>query len=255
MIKKILLSVLLLVCFHLFATDVIVLMSDSTAVDYRKMKNFYKKPWEPMAGWGEYTLHDLRKGVVLRNYAAGGYSSKSYYNSRFPYYKRGFVKGGWLLLSFGSNDARPHPKWDRVTQPETTYPEYLEKIASEALKAGMKVVILSPLPYFMYADGKFRNSVLEPYAAAAKKLAAEKNYYFIDLFQLVTDKFQTMSQEEIKSYYMFLKKGDSPNWPSGVSDPLHFTRKGSAMVWQIILEAIRKDIPELAKYFKTPAAE
>lgn len=246
MIRNILFLLFMLLGFQILAAGPIVIMSDSTAVDYHGRKNYFKKPWTPMSGWGEYAALHVRKGVAFRNLASGGYSSKSYYNVWLPKAKGAFRKDGWLLLSFGSNDARPHPTWDRFTKPESTYPEYLNKIAEEAVKAGMKVVILSPIPYFMYKDGKFRNTVLEPYAAAAGKLAAEKKYYYIDLFQLVTDKFQSMSEPEIRSHYMYLKPGDSPNWPKGAADPLHFTEKGSGLIWQLIFEAIQKDIPELA---------
>ena len=254
MFKGFLLSCAAVLGSAVFAGEVIVIASDSTAVDYRGRKNPIAKTasWSPMAGWGEYTARDVRKGVALFNRAAGGYSSKTYCETFLPKTKKVFKKGGWLLLSFGSNDARPHPKFDRATKPESTFPQYMDEIASAAKEAGMNVVVLSPLPYFVFSKGKFAPKALAPYAAACEKLAKEKGYYYIDLYKLVCDKFEGKSADEIKSYYMFLKPGDSPNWPQGRSDNLHVNDKGAKMVWDLIRGEIDKNIPELAKLLKSP---
>ncbi|MBQ9500590.1 MAG: hypothetical protein IJU70_00390 [Lentisphaeria bacterium] len=239
-------------CCGVFAKEYIVIVSDSTAVNYRGRKNPITKTasWSPMAGWGEYAADDVRRGVPLLNRSAGGYSSKTYCESILPKTKKAFKKDGWLLLSFGSNDSRPHPKFDRATKPESTFPQYMDEIASAAKAAGMKVVILSPLPFFAVSKGKFAPVILAPYAAACEKLAREKGYHYIDLYKLVCDQFADKSVDEIKSYYMFLKPGDSPNWPKGRSDNLHVNEKGAKMVWSLIRAAIDKDIPELAKLLK-----
>ena len=250
--KKMIIFSLLFLSLTVFSKEYVMIMSDSTAVNYRSpnMKNYYKLPWAPMSGWGEFTQKDIRGDIPLLNRAAGGYSSKTYFESWFPHSRKALRKDGWLLLSFGSNDCRPHPTWDRVTKPESTYQEYLDKMASEAANAGMKIVIISPPPFFMMENGKFNNSTLEPYAKASKQLAERKGYYFIDLFNLLSNKFKNMTEAEIRTHYMFLKPGDSPNWPKGAADILHFQNKGSELIWQLMLDSIRKDIPDLAKLFK-----
>jgi len=252
MFRKIAVFCAAALCCGVFSGEVIVIASDSTAVDYRGRKNPITgtASWSPMAGWGEYTARDVRKGVALINRSAGGYSSKTYCESILPKTKKVFKKGGWLLLSFGSNDSRPHPKFDRATKPESTFPQYMDEIASAARSAGMNVVILSPLPYFVVSKGKFAPTALAPYAAACRKLAEEKGYHCIDLYKLVCDRFEGKSVDEIKSYYMFLKPGDSPNWPKGRSDTLHVNDKGAKMVWGLIRAEIDRNIPELAKLLK-----
>ncbi|MBO5722240.1 MAG: hypothetical protein J6S19_03910 [Lentisphaeria bacterium] len=237
----------------LSASDMVMIISDSTAVDYRGKKNPYNKNkvgWEPMSGWGEFAAIAGAKDVKIINRSVGGYSSKTYWKNLHKRTSRDFRKGGWLLLSFGSNDARHHPKTAyRCTTTDGTFPEYMNKIASDAKAVGMNVVIISPPPFYSTENGKFFNSILKPYAEASKKLAAENGYFFIDLFGAVNEYFANMSNQDILSHYMFLKPGDSPNWPNGRKDPLHFTGKGSKMIWEIIRNAIKKDIPELSKLF------
>jgi len=227
-------------------------MSDSTAVNYLGKSNPIAKTasWAPMAGWGQYAADDALEKVTFINRSGGGHSSKTYAESILPDAKKLFQQGGWLLLSFGSNDVRPNANFDRTTRPEDTYPLYLGKIADAASAAGMKVVIISPLPFFAMSEGRFYNSLLAPFAEASKKLAADKKLYFIDAYSLISGYFKDMPEMDIKSYYMYLKPGESANWPEGRDDPLHFTEKGARLVWSLIRASIDNEIPELAKLFK-----
>ena len=49
---------------------------------------------------------------------------------------------------------------------------------------------------------------------------------------------------------MFLAPGASPNWPQGRRDPLHYNEKGARLVWDLLRQAIARDIPELDKLFQ-----
>ena len=251
--KHIFSAFLLLTGLMAAAVDVMII-SDSTAVDYRNKRNPYTKGktlWAPMSGWGEFAADACQKETQLVNRAIGGYSSRTFAERRLQKTARQFTSGGWLLLSFGSNDARPNKtEPQRNTTADKTYPEYLGRIASAAQKAGMKVVIISPPPFYNTVNGKFANPVLAPYAAASRKFAQANGCEFIDLFGAVCDHFGKLSDKEIRSHYMFLKRGESANWPKGRKDPLHFTQKGSQLIWQIIHQEIDRKIPELAKCFK-----
>ena len=232
----------------------IVIISDSTAVDYRSKPNPYTKGetgWAPMSGWGEFVADACRPGVTVVNRSVGGESSRTYWNRRMKKTKAFFEKDGWLLLSFGSNDARPSGKTpERTTTPDGTYPEFLGLMVKEAKAAGMHVVIISPPVFYHMVDGKFSNPVLQPYAVACKRFAEENGCEYIDLFSAMCDRFANCTDEEIRTHYMFLKRGESPNWPKGRNDPLHFTQKGSRLIWSILHAEIERRIPELAKCFQ-----
>lgn len=247
-------GLLLMLTGAVLAAAPVVIVSDSTAVDYRGKPNPYTKGetgWAPMSGWGEFAADACRPEVGLVNRSMGGTSSRTYCERRLAGTKRFFRKGGFLLLSFGSNDARPSAREpERATTADGTYPEYLGKIAQEAKQAGMRVVVISPPPFYHTVDGKFANPVLAPYAAAAKKFATDNGFDFIDLFAAMSETFSRLPDREVRSHYMFLEPGESPNWPKGRSDPLHFTTKGSRLIWSIIQREIERNIPELAACFR-----
>ena len=245
---------LMLTAAVLSASEMVIIISDSTAVDYRGKKNAYnqnKVGWSPMSGWGEFAADAAGNQLRVLNRSAGGFSSKTYWEKQQRSTRKYFKKDAWLLLSFGSNDAR-YSAADpgRNTTADGTFMEYMNKIASEAKAAGMKVVIISPVPFYSMADGKFSNTVLQPYAQASEKLARANNYAYVDLFGMMSKYFSTMSDEEIRTHYMFIAPGASPNWPRGRKDPLHLTDKGSRKAWEFILAGLKKEVPELAKLFK-----
>lgn len=252
--KKIISTIItLLMAGGLWAAETVIIVSDSTAVDYRGRKNPYNQNqvgWEPMSGWGEFAADAASKQVKVINRSAGGFSSRTYWEKQQKSTRKYFREGAWLLLSFGSNDARPNAKEpERNTTPDGTYPEYMGKIADDARAAGMKVVIISPPPFFSMESGKFANPVLAPYARSAEKLARENHYAYVDLFGMMSDYLSNMDQKEILTHYMFLAPGESPNWPRGRRDPLHLTAKGSRKAWELVLEGLKKEVPDLAKLF------
>ena len=245
------LAALLVMGGALAAAPAVVVISDSTAVDYTLKKSnpiAGTAAWEPMAGWGTYARLSTRPGVVFRNLSAGGHSSKTYVERLLPNARKRFPEGGWLLLSFGSNDARKSASAPgRTTTPEETFPFYMGQIAAAAKEKGMRVVVLSPLPFYHREHGGFSCSVLAPYAAAAKKFADDNGFFFIDVFALMSGRFAAMSDEEVRTNFMFLEPGRYANWPKGRKDPLHYTEKGSKLVWSVIHAEIERNIPELAK--------
>ena len=233
------------------AASGIALISDSTAVDYTSKKSnpiAGTAAWEPMAGWGTYARSSTVPGVVFCNLSAGGYSSRTYAEKVLPVTRKRLPEGGWLLLSFGSNDARKSVSDPgRTTTPEGTFPLCMGRIAAAAKEKGMRVVVLSPLPFYHRENGKFSCPLLAPYAAAAKKFADDNGFFFIDAFGLMSGRFAAMSDEEVRTHYMFLPPGKYANWPKGRKDPLHFTEKGAKLAWSVIHAEIDRNIPELAK--------
>lgn len=231
----------------------VVIVSDSTAVDYRNRPNPFSPGaagWRPMSGWGEYAKDAALSDVEFFNRAMGGFSSKMYVERELNACRQFFRPGAWLLISFGSNDARFSGNGERNTDPRTTFPEYMKKITSAAEKNGARIVVITPMPFFQMKDGKFNCDTLAPFAEASRKFAADNNYDLIDLYQLLTEYFRDMPEVRIKSYYAFFEPGQFPNWPNGRQDPLHLSDEGSKLVWSLIHREIKRNISELAKLFQ-----
>jgi len=226
----------------LSATNVVII-SDSTAYDYRNSPNSITgtASWEPMSGWGEYAAAQLLPENRLINCAIGGYSAKLYVNLKLDHARNNvFRPGDWLLIAFGCNDARPSLSMDRASAADRDFLEYLGQIIDAAVNAKMNVVVLSCLPRYNFVNSKFHDPLLAPYAEAARKVAEVRKLPFIDTFSLITAAFSGLGTDEVKKHYMFLRPGESGNWPAGSSDPLHFSRVGAQLVWRLILAETRK---------------
>src|SRR5688572_15203963 len=126
----------------------IVLAGDSTVTDG--------------AGWGLGFRDTLSDSAEVVNLARGGRSSKSFI-AEGSWKKALDLKPQYLLIQFGHNDEPGHGP-DRETDPTTTYRQYITRYLDDAIAAGIKPVLVTPLSRRQWgADGKIY-STLQPYA-------------------------------------------------------------------------------------------
>lgn len=148
----------------------IVLIGDSTT--------------QVQSGWGgSFCSEHVTSFAACVNLARGGRSSGSYFaegswelalaEMRTP----GFVNT-WVLIQFGHNDQPGKP--GRSTDLATEFPANLRRYVNEARAAGARPVLVTPLTRRMFEDGRLKND-LEPWAAAARAVAAELNVPLVDL--------------------------------------------------------------------------
>ena len=136
------------------------------------------------SGWGgTFCAEHVTSFVACVNLARGGRSSGSYIaegswdlalaEMRTP----GFVNT-WVLIQFGHNDQPGKP--GRSTDLATEFPANLRRYVDEARAAGARPVLLTPLTRRMFEEGHLKND-LEPWADAARRVAAEMNVPLVDL--------------------------------------------------------------------------
>jgi lysophospholipase L1-like esterase len=58
--------------------------------------------------------------------------------------------------------------------------------------------------------------------------------------------------ENSKLLFNHLIPGDHPNYPDGKEDNTHFSELGARLVAQLVLQEIKKQVPELATRIFTP---
>ena len=135
-------------------------------------------------GWGSsFCAEHVTSFVACVNLARGGRSTSSYIaegswtlalaEARTP----GF-DSTWILIQFGHNDQPGKP--GRSTDLATEFPVNLRRYVDEARAAGAIPVLITPLTRRLFGDGQLKNS-LEPWAAAAIRVAAEMKVPLIDL--------------------------------------------------------------------------
>ena len=137
-----------------------------------------------MSGWGSsFCAYHVTSFMACVNLARGGRSSGSYRTEgswdvalaemRTPGYRK-----TWVLIQFGHNDQPGKP--GRSTDLATEFPANLARYVDEARAAGALPLLVTPLTRRMFQGGKLMND-LEPWAAAVRKVAAEKNVPLVDL--------------------------------------------------------------------------
>lgn len=217
----------------------IFIAGDSTAATKKEDKR-------PETGWGEKIGNFFTDKVEISNHAVNGRSSKSFLDEgRLENIEKEIGSGDFLFIEFGHNDEKPKP--DRHTDPFTTYKEYLMKYIDVARKANATPVLLTSTQRRSFGeDGKLQDTHGD-YPKAMRELAEEVNVTLIDITEKTTVLFEKLGVEGTKKIFLWVDKGQSPNYPEGVSDNTHFCDNGATEVAKLVVAGIiEKNIQQLA---------
>lgn len=224
-------------------TQRIVLVGDSTVAS--------------RSGWGDAFGGLLAPGVECLNTGRGGRSSKSY-RAEGHWQKALDAKPSWVLIQFGHNDM-PGKGPERETDAKTTFRENLARYVTEARAIGAKPVLVTSLTRRNFnAQGKIQPEHLEPstdnegkrspdflndYVEGTKAVAVEQK---VPLLDLNARSIQQLNQLRPKAALAFNAKSKDPSNP----DKTHLSAKGAAETAKLIVDEVRKKVPELAKLLK-----
>ena len=227
---------LLLANLHpLHATDVvpasehkiiIVLVGDSTVQD--------------SSGWGlgfrEFI--DTNK-VELINTARGGRSSMSFMKEG-RWTNALALKADYYLIQFGHNNEPGKP--GRSTD-MATFVANMNQYVDDTRAIGSKPVLVTPLTRRQWDKenpGKIKSS-LAPYSEEVRKIAAEKNVPLVDLQARSIELCESLGKEKCLEFSP-VKIVDGTN----VFDGTHLKPNGSVMFARLVVNELRKNVPELA---------
>jgi len=188
------------------------------------------------SGWGDALTLLFDEKIIVKNFAVGGRSSKSWLaENRLPAALK--FKPDYVFIQFGHN-GQPGKGVERETDPQTTYKEYLRTYIQEFKAIGSEMVILSSVTRRKFDEQKRIISTLGPWAQAAKEVAEETGVVFIDLHSISMAYHNQIGPEES------LKFNPEP------SDVTHFNEFGGSVIANLIAEEIKKEIPVLRSCFK-----
>jgi lysophospholipase L1-like esterase len=189
-------------------------------------------------GWGTAFIKLLGPEAEGLNQAKGGASTKSYIDSHL--WERAIaLQPAWVLIQFGHND-QPGKGPERETDPGTTYSANLRKFIDEARAVGAQPVLITSLVRRGNIKDGHLTSDLEPYAQAARNVAAEKQVPLVDLHARSKDYVEKMSAEDLAAMN---PQGKTP----GIPDYTHLTVRGGEMIAPLVVAELRKVAPELAR--------
>ena len=203
----------------------VVLVGDSTVTDD--------------SGWGAGFRKLVGGTVEVINTAANGRSSKSFIDE--GRWKEALAKhGNYYLIQFGHNDE-PGKGPERETDPKTTFRANISRYVDEARAIGAKPVLVTSLVRRIYNEDGTIRTTQTPYVEAVRALAAEKNVPLADLHAITTADAEHAGDEVWADL--------SPRDDKGQVDRTHLNAKGSEVVARLLVEALRKAVPELNDYF------
>ena len=277
--------ILLLTAFFLcsaFKADkpviTIFMIGDST------MSNKSLVGGNPERGWGHVLPGFFSEDIRVDNHAMNGRSSKSFIDEgRWDKVLSLIKKGDYVFIQFGHNDEKP--KADRHTDPGTTFDANLRKFVNETrAKGGIPVLFNSIVRRnFGTADNKAvaeailqddirkginpdakqdasqGNNVVEEdklidthgaYLDSPRNVAKELNVPFIDMNKLTHDLVEGLGPKESKKLFMWVPANTIAAMPKGREDNTHLNIYGARVIAGITVDAIAKEVPELAKYVR-----
>jgi len=229
------------------------LIGDST------VKNGSGKGGDGLWGWGTVLpeLFDTTK-IKIHNHAIGGRSSRNFLTEgRWEKVLDQLQPGDYVIMQFGHNDggavndtirARGTIKGigneseeidNLITKKHEivhTYGWYMRKYIDEAKAKGAIPIVCSPVPRNIFKDGKIERSA-SGYGLWSKQVAQTNGAYFIDLFELVAQRYEKLGAEKVQSDLFTAK------------DHTHTTEAGARINAQAVAEGI-KDLKKnkLKKY-------
>ena len=204
----------------------IVLVGDSTVAD--------------SSGWGlgfkEFV--DTNKAECI-NVARGGRSSMSFMREG-RWTNALALKADYYLVQFGHNNQPGKP--GRSTD-MPTFIANMKQYAEEARAIGAVPVLVTPLTRRQWDKdnpGKI-NSTLEPYAEDVREIAAEEHVPLVDLHARSIELCEKLGREKCYEFSP-VKVTDGTN----VYDGTHLMGKGRVMFARIVVDELRKAVPQLA---------
>lgn len=203
----------------------------------------------PQMGWGQVLHYYFTEQVNVRNEAMPGRSTKTFIEEgRLERIRQLIEPGDFLFIQFGHNDSKMDS--DRYTDPFTTYKGNLVKFIRSARDKGAFPVLLTPVQRRNFtSDGKVMDKHGD-YPVAMRELAEELKVPLIDMTVKSTLLLEEIGVERSKKLYMWLKPGESKNYPDGEQDNTHFTEYGANQIAQLVIEGMKEIKLSIVEFIK-----
>jgi lysophospholipase L1-like esterase len=204
----------------------VFLAGDSTVTD---------QPREPTTSWGQMLTAFFTPDVAVANHAESGETLKSFITGlRLDKILSQMKKGDYLFIQFGHNDQKEN--WPQTyVEPYTTHKAYLKVLIAEARRRGAFPVLVTPMQRRNFDGLKIRNTLGE-FPESVRQTAREENVPLIDLTKMSVAFYEALGPEK------------SPLAFSRGTDATHHSAYGAYELAKCIVEGIRADKLDLARY-------
>ena len=235
--------VLLLLIFTAFALPekekIKIFMAGDSTMAIKSPRTF------PETGWGMPFVHFWDSTVTVINKARNGASTRTFReDGLWQSIIEQAEAGDYVFIQFGHNDEVPTKK--SHTTPEE-FKNNLKRFVSETRSRNAIPVLLTPVARRKFESTGSIEGTHDTYSQLVREVATEKKVILIDLDKKSQASYQQLGVEKSKLLFLYLQKGEHPNYPDGKEDNTHFSELGARLVAQWVLSEIREKIPELAE--------
>lgn len=210
----------------------------------------------PQEGWGQELGRFFSEQVTINNQALGGRSTRTFMfnnvacneqgqvvfnggkpseaGTRWERIRNGMVKGDYLLIQFGHNDA------GNVCERHVELPEFQQNLSvmvRVARERGATPILITPMSQLSYKDGAFR-ATLTNYASAMKKTADSEQVELVDLNTLSVEYYRSKGHDYVVNQ-VFMP-----------GETTHFQKTGATALAKLIADELRRADSALAPYLK-----
>ncbi len=225
----------------------------------------------PERGWGMVLPGFFPEEIKIDNHAVNGRSSKSFITEgRWDKVISKVKKGDYVFIQFGHNDEKADSA--RHTVPGTTFDDNLRRFVNETrAKGGIPVLFNSIVRrnFVQPQDASIAKDVRRTpgekeqpkegtvlfdthgaYLDSPRNVAKELGVTFIDMNKITHDLVEGLGPVESKKLFMFVAPNQVPAFPQGREDNTHLNVYGARTIAGLAVDAIGKEIPDLAKYIR-----
>ncbi|MYM30878.1 hydrolase [Duganella sp. CY15W] len=215
------------------------------------------------SGYGDAFCARVNHANTCINLAKGGRSSGSFRAEGRWDEVEGLLRGAaayrttYVLIQFGHNDQPGKP--GRSTDLKTEFPVNMARYAQEVKALGGIPVLLTPLTRRTFKDGILENN-LAPWADVIRATANAQKTPLLDLNAESYAAVQPMGQDEADTLAMVPRPADYDTPAAGkvevagaartAFDRTHLGVKGAAYFSRMVMEEVKRAIPETSDQFK-----
>jgi lysophospholipase L1-like esterase len=212
---------------------IVFLIGDSTMAERTDVDR------NPERGWGQMLSRFLDGGVVVRDLAVNGRSTKSFIDEgKWDAVRAQLGRGDYLVIQFGHNDEKSEDP-ARFTNPYTGYRRNLERFVTEARAAGAAPIIFSPIVRRNFNEHGVLVDTHGAYPLVARDVARDMSVPFVDLQLMTEDLVLRAGPDSSKALYVWVPAGAWAKYPEGRQDDTHLTERGALAVARLAALGIR----------------
>jgi len=204
----------------------------------------------PETGWGMPFVYFWDSTINIENLAKNGRSTSSFRNEGL--WKKVLDNanvGDYVFIQFGHNDEVPTKK---TYTTEAEFKNNLKQYVTEARGKKAIPILLTPMARRKFdVSGKIEGTH-DVYSQIVRDVAKEEKVILFDMDKVTQQLFQQFGLENSKLLFLQLKPGEHPNYPDGKEDNTHFNELGARLVAQLVLDEIKRQIPELSERIIKP---